>query len=643
MKAFRLACLVPLTLLAAGAPAAAENLFLKPALLPLPEYPMSVALGDVTGDGRDDVVLGTTYCAPDCQVLVLPQTPFGGLATPIGYPAPEGHSVFVGDLDDDGREDVLVAGGAVEALAQNAAGGLAPMTASAAFREAWYAAAGHMNGDGRLDVVSIPFPELAPAPLVADVHEQQPGGGFVRTSLHLSPWEWCDYCSLKIADLDRDGREDLLIADLTKNRIQIAHRQADGTLVRRKVEGIVEGTTLGPPAIGNFDNDPWLEIVAPGIVLDPAVPARFQLVLIDQTTPRTWKAKVAMTLDQPILDLTAGDLNGDGRDDLAAVTVAPLLIHRARVYLPKAGGTFDLVEDFELPFGNFGFAQNLAIGDLNGDRRPDVAIVVDNFGLVTLVQKGSGEPAPAPELFSAAIPDFGFTVRIASGAGTPAIAGTLEPSCIEETICVSGALPGRSEVFLRVVGPKPNGRLWPTLVKFSTSMVDVWVHQISTGEFRHYRLNGAARGVDELPGLFDREGFQPTSLTGAVLTEAAPPTAPPPPDEVFLSEEFPNFRFRARISTSAGGSQSVRKETACIEETLCLSGAIPGRSEVFVRIVGPKPNGRLWPTIVKFTTSTVEVWIEQISTGEEKYYRIEGAAPGKDDLTGIFDRMGFKR
>jgi hypothetical protein len=47
--------------------------------------------------------------------------------------------------------------------------------------------------------------------------------------------------------------------------------------------------------------------------------------------------------------------------------------------------------------------------------------------------------------------------------------------------------------------------------------------------------------------------------------------------------------------------------------------------------------------IVKFTTSTVEVWIEQISTGETRYYRIQGAAPGKDDLTGIFDRTGFKR
>ena len=66
-----------------------------------------------------------------------------------------------------------------------------------------------------------------------------------------------------------------------------------------------------------------------------------------------------------------------------------------------------------------------------------------------------------------------------------------------------------------------------------------------------------------------------------------------------------------------------------------------GRSEVFVRMVGPKPNGYLWPTIVRFTTSTVEVWIEQLSTGALRYYRLAGATPGSSDLTGGFDRMGF--
>jgi hypothetical protein len=96
------------------------------------------------------------------------------------------------------------------------------------------------------------------------------------------------------------------------------------------------------------------------------------------------------------------------------------------------------------------------------------------------------------------------------------------------------------------------------------------------------------------------------------------------------------------VRITAGGPSSLgRAEPACIAETLCVSGAVPGRSEVFVRVVGPKPNGFLWPTLVKFSTSTVEVWIEQRASQEVRYYLLEGATPGVDTLPGLFDRMGF--
>jgi len=58
--------------------------------------------------------------------------------------------------------------------------------------------------------------------------------------------------------------------------------------------------------------------------------------------------------------------------------------------------------------------------------------------------------------------------------------------------------------------------------------------------------------------------------------------------------------------------------------------------------VRSQPNGYLWPTIVKFTTSRVEVWIEQLSTGTVQYYELEGASPGSSELPGLFDPLGFQ-
>jgi len=122
-----------------------------------------------------------------------------------------------------------------------------------------------------------------------------------------------------------------------------------------------------------------------------------------------------------------------------------------------------------------------------------------------------------------------------------------------------------------------------------------------------------------------------------------PGTDPPPPAGPWLtSDSLVGFRVKVRITAQSSPPLLGAREPVCIPETLCVSGALPGRSEVFVRVVGPRPNGRLWPILVKFTTSQVEVWIEQLATGEVEYYLLEGARPGFDELPGLFDREGFQ-
>ena len=116
----------------------------------------------------------------------------------------------------------------------------------------------------------------------------------------------------------------------------------------------------------------------------------------------------------------------------------------------------------------------------------------------------------------------------------------------------------------------------------------------------------------------------------------------PPAGPWLTSPDLPGFRVQARIS--AGGSTVAGLGVAaCIEETLCVSGALPDRAELFVRVVGPKPNGKLWPTLIKFSTSRIEVWIEQTATGVVRYYDLPAVAPGAQrlDLGGMADKLGF--
>ncbi len=124
----------------------------------------------------------------------------------------------------------------------------------------------------------------------------------------------------------------------------------------------------------------------------------------------------------------------------------------------------------------------------------------------------------------------------------------------------------------------------------------------------------------------------------AHLTQVLPPADPPPPSAPALTtSEYPNFRFWVRIGDTRLGTTV----SGCLPETVCVAGSIPTRAEVFVRIVGPKSNGYLWPNIVKFNTTKTEVWIQQISTGTIQYYQLPALPIDSATLPGVVDKTGF--
>lgn len=106
------------------------------------------------------------------------------------------------------------------------------------------------------------------------------------------------------------------------------------------------------------------------------------------------------------------------------------------------------------------------------------------------------------------IPGFEFQVVI-SPPGIPPVDGTPESRCIVETFCASGALPGRPEVFVKLIGPRPNGYLWVQISRFTPSVVEVWVRQTATETTRYYRLDAVGALADDVPGHQDRQAFMP--------------------------------------------------------------------------------------------------------------------------------------
>jgi hypothetical protein len=204
----------------------------------------SAATADVTGDGRLDLVVAGTGPwpgDPDArgQIAVLAGNGTGAFTSSTAYATPAGASnraigPAIGDFDEDGRLDVVVADTRVDAGPETltfwfgrAGGALAaPVSRAGKGQHDTELVAGDVDGDGHLDLVTV----------ACNFNDEEAGSGWWMkgdgagriagsTQLNARVPRDQEHGGLVVADLDGDGRLDVAIGngsgDLTvfRNRL----------------------------------------------------------------------------------------------------------------------------------------------------------------------------------------------------------------------------------------------------------------------------------------------------------------------------------------------------------------------------------------------------------------------------------------
>jgi hypothetical protein len=285
----------------------------------LNSWPAAAAVADVTGDGRPDALMTTKQYidapAEDWRLWVFAQQADGTLAAPRVYPtgADPASTMWLatGDVDADGDTDVVIPTPAGVSVLRQSGGALgAPVTVPVTG-----GGAGLNNGD------------------------------------------------VRIADMDGDARNDIVLAGLT--RVVVLPSRADGT--------------FGPEVLVDADQREQIEVAdltgdgRPDVVTRDG---RWHLAVHARTatggyTP-VWQqdAKIHGYLTDADA-IAVGDANGDGRTDLAFTGGGNRPTARVGIYPGQPGGGLG---PQALGYATYEVPETITLTDMNRDGRTDMVI-----------------------------------------------------------------------------------------------------------------------------------------------------------------------------------------------------------------------------------------------------------------------------
>ena len=239
---------------------AASELFYPYVVFPTGSWPDAVEIGDVNGDGRNDVVMGTaSFGDPinDHRLFVFLRNERGKLDPPIKYQTTSevSHkSISVGDMNYDGLTDVVVgnSGADIQIFLQNALGGLDSPTVYAT-ADSKSIKISDLNNDGRLDVVGIGRDTNT-----VSVFFQNAGGSLDSPVVYGVTYD--GYEEVDVGDVNHDGLNDVIVMSGQGN-IGVLLQQPGGTFAAASYCEPGGGDETRGVAVGDINGDTRQDIV----------------------------------------------------------------------------------------------------------------------------------------------------------------------------------------------------------------------------------------------------------------------------------------------------------------------------------------------------------------------------------------------
>jgi len=286
------------------------------------------------------------------------------------------YSVAIGDIDGDGKPDLAIANynsSTVSVLRNTGSSGSIGFATKVDFTTGsspYSVAIGDIDGDGKPDLAVANYDSNT-----VSVLRNTGSSGSIGFATKVDFTTGSAPFSVAIGDIDGDGKPDLAVANYSSNTVSVLRNTGNSGSIGFATK--VDFTTGSGPqsvAIGDIDRDGKPDLA----IANTSIHTVSVLRNTGSSGSIGFATKVDFTTGSNPSSIAIGDIDGDGKPDLAVTNYNSTTVSVLRN--TGSSGSIGFATKVDLTTGTLPFS--VAIGDIDGDGKPDLAVA--NYGSTTV-------------------------------------------------------------------------------------------------------------------------------------------------------------------------------------------------------------------------------------------------------------------